>query len=207
MCIVAQPDPLRMVRSTASGSAVGGAGMTVQRGFAYIALMVVMTLLVLTLGMAAEEVAQRATRERETQLLFVGKQFRQAIGSYYEKSPQGNKQFPRTLDDLIDDRRFPKAARHLRKIYADPMRDSTEWGLVRNEQGLIMGVYSLSDGVPVRTHFDQVVQQSFGEGPLMTYADWKFIYKPVTVAPVREAESGAGASQAADAGESAAGAE
>ena len=148
------------------------------QGFAYIALLASLAVITLTLGMAAENIAQTAKREREAQLLFVGKQFRNAIADYYEKSPQSAKQYPKALADLLTDNRFPRPARHLRKIYVDPMRGSADWGIVRNNQGDILGVYSLSQEMPIKTRFDQDIQESFGDGLLRSYADWKFVYRP-----------------------------
>lgn len=146
------------------------------QGFAYITLLLVLAVMAITLTQASQDIAQAAQREKETQLLFIGKQFRNAIASYYEKSPQGNKQYPASLEALISDNRFPKPAHHLRNIYRDPMRNSTEWGLVKNEQDRIIGIYSLSNGISIKTNVS--VQ---GETPAETYADWKFIYQPTMV--------------------------
>lgn len=152
--------------------------MSQHRGFAYIALLLVIAVVVLTLQKAAEDIAQNAAREREAQLLFVGKQFINAIGSYYRNSPSGQQQFPESLEDLIKDDRFPKPARHLRQIYIDPMTGKSEWGLVKDEQQRITGVYSLSTEIPIKTSFDMQLSQSFGNTPLINYTDWKFVYLP-----------------------------
>ena len=90
-------------------------------GFAYIALLASLAVIMLVLTAASENISQTAKREREKQLLFVGEQFRNAIASYYENAPQGNKQFPKDLDVLVKDNRSIKAMRHLRRIYIDPM--------------------------------------------------------------------------------------
>ena len=85
-------------------------------GFAYVALLLVIAVVALTLGVATEQIEHAAQREREEQLLFVGSQFRQAIASYYEQSP-GAKQYPRKLEELLQDNRFPKPKRHLSLIH------------------------------------------------------------------------------------------
>lgn len=167
-----------MARLTVTGSANLPA-MRQARGFAYIALLAALTVLMLLLGMAAGDIAQTAQREREAQLLFVGKQFRNAIASYYERSPQGNHQYPDSLAQLLHDNRSAKPARHLRRIYVDPMTGGTEWGLLRNEQGSIVGVYSQSRQLPLKTSFEPELQQSFGDEPILSYADWQFAYRPV----------------------------
>ena len=55
-------------------------------------------------------------REKERDLLFVGDQFRRAIGEYYEKAPGGVKVYPKKLEDLLRDNRYPGVQRWLRKI-------------------------------------------------------------------------------------------
>src|SRR3954464_14476503 len=81
-------------------------------------------------GMAAygELASHAAQREKEQELLFVGNQFRRAIGAYYERTPGAVKRFPRSLDELLEDKRHPVATRHLRRVYADPMTGKREWG-------------------------------------------------------------------------------
>lgn len=165
------------------------------RGFAYIALLLVLAGMSLLLGVALQHIDQAAQREREVQLLFVGKQFRQALASYYESSPGGAKHFPRKLEELLQDNRFAKPVRHLRRIYVDPMRAdpvqaslaSTEsanhepgWQLVRDLRGGIVGVHSRSQQRPIRSVavLDDAMQKAIGEQPVQHYSDWKFVYLP-----------------------------
>ncbi|NOT15740.1 MAG: type II secretion system protein [Methylotenera sp.] len=171
----------RQTPQTMARSMVNGNNSHADKGFAYITLLLVLAVMAITLTAASQDIAQTAQREREVQLLFVGKQFRNAIASYYEKSPQGNKQYPQSLEMLMSDNRHLKPAHHLRKIYLDPMRNSAEWGLVKNEQDQIIGVYSLSNDIPIKTNVDENLQQTAGEESLKTYADWKFIYQPTMV--------------------------
>ena len=154
-------------------------------GFAYIALLLVLAGMTLLLGVALQHIDQAAQRDREAQLLFVGKQFRQAVASYYEKSPGGAKHFPRKLEELLQDNRFVKPVRHLRRIYADPMRadagsNDHGWQLVRDLRGGIVGVHSRSQDLPIRsvTVLDDAMQKIIGEQPVRHYADWKFVYLP-----------------------------
>lgn len=152
------------------------------------ALLCVLAGIALMLGVAAEPIEHASQRDREEQLLFVGNQFRQAIASYYEKSP-GAKQYPRKLEELLQDNRFPKPVRHLRRIYADPMRTGTvsidardnwkDWQLVRNSQGGIVGIYSRSSLTPIRTNLDEGLMTAITEHPALHYSDWKFIYQPL----------------------------
>lgn len=185
-----------MVRPTLPGDR----GPLRLRGFAYIALLLVLAGMSLLLGVALQHIDQAAQREREAQLLFVGKQFRQALASYYESSPGGAKHFPRKLEQLLRDDRFAKPVRHLRRIYPDPMRidplridpmhagpantesGSSEpgWQLVRDLRGGIVGVQSRSQARPIRSVavLDDAMQKAIGEQPVRHYSDWKFVYLP-----------------------------
>ncbi len=119
--------------------------------------------------------AQRRDKERE--LLFVGNQFRKAIGQYYEKSPGAVKKYPGTLSDLLKDERQLATQRYLRKIFIDPMTRTNKWGLVQAPEGGIMGVYSLSEAHPFKTdNFREADQRLAGK---MKYSEWQFIYTPV----------------------------
>ncbi len=144
-----------------------------QWGFTYIGLLMVMA--VAGIGMAGVGIVwhQDAQREREKELLFIGNEYRKAIGSYYENSLGAAKQFPATLEDLIADRRFPNTKRHLRKLYSDPMAFGKPWQLVL-QQGQIIGVYSESKQTPIKKIGFQPPYETFGEAA--EYSDWKFIY-------------------------------
>jgi len=89
-------------------------------------------------------------RERERELLSVGRQFRAAIGRYYETTlSAGRHEYPVSLDELLQDNRAAGITRHLRKVFVDPMTGKPEWGLVR-VGGRIVGVHSLSDKIPIK---------------------------------------------------------
>jgi type II secretory pathway pseudopilin PulG len=131
-----------------------------------------------------------AKRDREAELLFIGRQFQIAIASYFKASP-GAKQLPESLDDLLEDKRFPNVRRHLRKIYIDPMTRRPDWGLVK-VGSRIAGVYSLSAEQAMKVKglpFPGV------EGDA-TYLDWKFVYQEGLRAGERDT-AGAGAPGAA----------
>lgn len=134
----------------------------------------------MSLGVASEHIELSQQRERETELIFVGQQYQNAIGSYYQQSPNGLKEYPTKLSDLIEDKRSLSARHHLRKQYADPMTGSQEWGLVRNSLGQITGVYSLSPLKPITSREDLpfAKPESESAAAVMRYSDWKFIYIP-----------------------------
>ncbi|MBT3067987.1 type II secretion system GspH family protein [Rhodoferax sp. U11-2br] len=124
-----------------------------QRGFGYLLVLFALAAMGLTLAGAGQVWHTLAQREKETQLLFVGNQFRQAIGAYYAFSPGEVKQYPAKLEDLLEDKRFPMPRRYLRQLYRDPMTGGTQWGLVKAGDR-ILGVHSLSEGVAFRTVFE-----------------------------------------------------
>jgi hypothetical protein len=117
-----------------------------------------------------------AQREKEKELMFIGEQFRLAIGSYYESSPGIPKRYPPSLEKLLLDDRFPKVKRHLRKIFLDPMTGTREWGLIMQPGIGITGVHSLSAQAPIKRASFHERYASFSEAK--SYKDWKFAYSP-----------------------------
>ena len=134
----------------------------------------------LGIGLTATAVSWTVARQRENEreLLFVGIEFRDAIALYYNRSPGMVKEFPRDLNDLIQDPRYPNIQRYLRRIYRDPMTGQVKWGTVPAPGGGIMGVYSLSSDVPIKKAGFAEQQKGFGEAG--AYMDWKFVYQPPT---------------------------
>lgn len=147
-----------------------------QNGFTYLAALLAVALM--GIGLAAIGVVWHTAqqREKERELLFVGHQFRKAIGAYYQKTPGVGKRYPRTMEALLQDDRALVPLRHLRQVYADPLTGKMDWGVVPAPDGGIMGVYSLSEEAPVKTGNFHDANKDF-EGK-HKYADWKFIYMP-----------------------------
>ena len=147
-----------------------------QDGFTYLAalfLVAVMGAMLASTGMLWSTAQQR---DKERELLFVGDQFRYAIGQYYEKSPGAVKKYPDTLDDLLKDERQLATQRYLRKIFIDPMTRLNKWGVVQAPEGGIMGVYSLSEERPLKVdNFSEADQRLAGKAK---YSEWQFIYTP-----------------------------
>lgn len=152
-------------------------------GFTYVIVLAAVAVLGIVAG-ATITLSSRATRvERETELLFRGQAYRNAIRSYYEAG-LGTKTFPRRLDDLLRDPRFP-ARHHLRALYPDPMagNGTGEWILVRAADGGISGVVSASKDEPLRQANFPVGLESFEAA--RSYTDWIFEYRPTGAVPVR----------------------
>jgi|APLak6261703504_1056268.scaffolds.fasta_scaffold01051_2 type II secretory pathway pseudopilin PulG len=174
-----------MARITPSGSARGLARRSESAGFTYLGLLFVVAIMGLAMALAAQVWETNIRREKERELLFVGKQLRQAIGNYYAEMPDGVKRYPRRLEDLLQDNRFPGVKRHLRKLYRDPVTGGDEWGLVLSDEGGIQGVYSLSSRTPLkRTGFDTA---DMGFENKLRYSEWQFVHIP---SPSAKAESG-----------------
>jgi type II secretory pathway pseudopilin PulG len=143
-------------------------------GFTYLALL--LTLAILTASLAAAsgvwEVAQR--RDKEAELLFVGSEFRRALASYAASAPPGStQQYPNSLEDLLKDQRFPNVKRHLRKVFVDPMTNSLEWGLQRNAEGGIVGIFSRSEQEPLKKTNFRPADQAFEDKK--KYTEWVFL--------------------------------
>ena len=88
-----------------------------QRGFTLVAALIATALIGIGLATTGEVWSRTKQREMERELLFVGNQFRQAIADYYERSPGGAKQYPQTLEDLLQDRRYATTQRYLRLTF------------------------------------------------------------------------------------------
>jgi type II secretory pathway pseudopilin PulG len=143
-----------------------------QQGFTYVGFLILVA--VSGAGLAAYgEIASHATqREKEAELLFRGNQYREAIASYYKKESS----YPKSLEQLLEDKRYPMPVRHLRKLYPDPVAGTPEWGLVDAPGGGVMGVHSRSQAKPVKSgNFLQKNQEFEGSA---SYADWKFVHSP-----------------------------
>jgi type II secretory pathway pseudopilin PulG len=146
------------------------------RGFTYLGVLAVVVLIGVLLAAAGTVAATDTRRDRETQLLWVGHEYRDAIGRYWRTRHA----YPQTLQDLLgtgpDD---PIPMRFLRQLYPDPMTNAVDWVLVLapGPGGGIMGVASRSAREPLRkAHFDDV---DVDFAVAKTYGDWAFTWVPV----------------------------
>ena len=141
-------------------------------GFAYPVLLVVVAVLGLGLARLGPLWEQADRREREQELLRVGELYAQALASARRDAPGGASGYPGRLEDLLLDTRFVGTRRHLRRLYADPLNPARPWGLLRDRQGAIIGVYSQDERPPL-------AQVPLVRGPVSLpaarrYADWVF---------------------------------
>lgn len=149
-----------------------GAHRRAAGGFTYIGVLVLVAGMGLSLSVLGPVWSTMQKRDKEAELLFVGDQFRRALEQYYRGGPAGAVQWPRSLEDLLQDPRYPGVRRYLRKIYPDPMTGSTQWGLVRTG-GAITGVYSLSEDEPLKRAGFDARERAFEDKS--RYSDWIFM--------------------------------
>lgn len=150
-----------------------------QRGFGYLMVLFALAAMGISLASAGQVWHTAAQREKEAQLLFVGHQFRLALASYRDRSPPGTPAAPATLDELLQDRRFPTPVRHLRRLWRDPMTNSTEWVLVK-PGGRITGVHTRHGGEPLRNAHEPRDAALSGTN---AYSQWVFEAEPPATAP------------------------
>lgn len=81
-----------------------------QRGFTYLGLLILIAVLSVA-TLATLEVGQLASRRQaEDELLFIGHEFEQALRSYMDSTPAGQRPYPASLQDLLKDNRHPSCS-------------------------------------------------------------------------------------------------
>ncbi len=160
-----------MVRLTATGKpgAYGG-----QAGFSFLGLLFLLAGMGVALAALGTMWHTAAQREKESDLLFIGDQYRRAIESFWKiPLPVGTpRRLPKNFEELLEDSRFPNTVRHLRKVWRDPMTGEAEWGLVKEPDGSLSGVYSLSQGRPFKSANFPSAYEPFEEAE--SYREWIF---------------------------------
>jgi type II secretory pathway pseudopilin PulG len=109
-------------------------------GFTYLWVLFAIAIMGVGLLAVSEVWVTTAARYKRVQFEWVGAQYRQAIGGYYEASRGGAKEFPAKLEDLLVDPRYPTTRRHLRVFYVNPFTGKPDWEPVRSGDGRIRGV-------------------------------------------------------------------
>ncbi|MEX8504795.1 type II secretion system protein [Leptothrix ochracea] len=149
------------------------------RGVLLLGVLVFLAVASYTTVLISQRWADERQRMAEEDLLYVGLQYRLAIESYYQRPPNGLRQLPLRLEDLVSDPRYPMPVRHIRKLYRDPLAPNQDWGLILLG-GRIAGVYSQASGQPFRTaNFDPRLPNF---GTAKTYADWRFTFSAAVAA-------------------------
>jgi len=143
-----------------------------QAGFGYVGLIFIVAAFGIGLAAIGELWSTQAQREREAELLQIGREIRSAIVSYYVSSPTGKPAYPLRLEDLLEDHRGPQLRRHLRRVYLDPITGTRDWGLITTPDGRIRGVFSTSQRAPLKTANFGPADREFENAE--TYSDWRF---------------------------------
>lgn len=133
-------------------------------GFAYVMLLVAVAVLSVFAAGSLQLGSQLSRQHAEQALLDIGGEFQRALYSYSGTTAASVggvnaavnlARGPRTLEELLRDARTAGTKRHLRQLYVDPMTGSTQWGVVKDPAGFILGIYSKSSERPIKqTNFD-----------------------------------------------------
>ena len=143
-----------------------------QTGIIYVALLLAITLIggLSAVGLKVAQTLQQ--RSAEAELVAIGLEFRNALQSYAEATPNGLPNTPAALAELLRDPRSPGTHRYLRRIYHDPFTGKAEWGIVRDPEQRIIGIHSLSNTPTFkRENFPTELSALSGK---LRHADWVF---------------------------------
>lgn len=141
-------------------------------GFTYIGVLILVAMMSMALAAAGEVWHTASKRDKEQELLFIGGQYRRALAQFDARTPGNARRAPLSLEELLQDPRYPATRRYLRKIYLDPMTGKAEWGLIAGPDGEIYGVHSLSEDEPLKKANFRLADKAF-EGKTK-YSDWIF---------------------------------
>jgi type II secretory pathway pseudopilin PulG len=144
-------------------------------------LMVMVTLIGISAGIAGSSWSTIMQRSNEEELLWRGEQYRKAIESYYTKAHTGKQgMFPSKLEYLLKDPRSLQTLPHIRKLYKDPITKE-DFVLVKDAGGRIIGVKSSSGKKPFKQgNFPADYSTFAGKGK---YSEWEFVYRPQKKSP------------------------
>jgi type II secretory pathway pseudopilin PulG len=154
-----------------------------QRGFGYLILIFALAIMSVTLAGFGQSWRLSGQREKETELLSIGHQFSAALESYRRVTPPGQPDAPASLDELLEDKRFPFTVRHLRRLYRDPMTGQSDWQ-VDILEGRIVSISSRSERDALR---QSKTLPSFisitSKADMIRYQDWLFIKQAIQPTP------------------------
>jgi type II secretory pathway pseudopilin PulG len=144
------------------------------RGFTYLAVLFLVALTAAGLAALGQAWSTAAQRERERELEFRGEAIADAIARYQKAGATAVPELPRSLDDLLEDRRGATVRRHLRQRYVDPFTGEADWELVPQ------GADSSRFGA-VRSRSDRpLLREQAPDGtPLRKASDWLFVAPPL----------------------------
>lgn len=141
-------------------------------GMAYVAVLFLIAMMALAASAAVVVWQIEARREKEQDLLFVGREFARALDGYRAQSGRVPQPYPTSLDQLLEDRRGSGLHRELRRIYVDPITGRDDWEFVRNAAGGIVGIRSPSSERPIK--LNGFPDDLAGFAGARSYRDWVF---------------------------------
>jgi type II secretory pathway pseudopilin PulG len=176
--------------------------------------MFIVAVLGMTAALAGSTWSFVARREREAELLHIGREYRLAIERYRVDHAGQSQPYPTRLDQLLGNREGLIIRRYLRRLYPDPIDAGLPWVLLTTPQGGIVGLHSASARAPLRRqalYADETIDFAAAK----SYRDWVFSARSPAVAKddaavtaastassaTSAAASGAGTSVSAPAGQ------
>jgi type II secretory pathway pseudopilin PulG len=153
----------------------------VERGFAYVMVLVATVIIGILAGVANVAVSRTMQAEREQELLFRGMAYRNAIQHYYAATGR----YPRSLHELLKGSQLVQHS-YLRALYPDPMAEQAGgmkpenggWRLLRSVDGGISGVSSGSQREPMKKANFPLGLEKFEDA--QHYSAWVFDYVPTS---------------------------
>src|SRR6201999_2852261 len=94
-----------------------------ESGYVLLALLLVLTLMMIAMSVAAPRIAQQIKRQKEEELVHRGMDYATAVKRFVHKN---GGRYPGSIEQLED----TNHVRFLRKRYKDPMTGESEWRLV-----------------------------------------------------------------------------
>ena len=160
-----------------------------ESGFTYITVLVVVVIIGIMLAAAGQTWTTITKRDREAELLFRGKQIRDAIERWRKPRPGGPPPHPIVdLKDLLKSPYSLQRVRYLRRLYQDPITGK-DWVIIRDPVWGIIGVASSSEAEPLKQGgFPDEFADFEGK---KKYSDWQFVYRPQLPGAARTATTGA----------------
>ena len=145
-----------------------------RKGLTYLMVLMMVMIMGIMLGAVGQSWKTIMQREREEELIFRGRQYKDAITRWYNPRKDEHAATPlRDLKDLVQDPRTLTTKRYLRRLYTDPMTDK-EWSVITDPAKGISGIASSSKAKPLKTGGfpDDLLDLSDKQH----YSDWLFVY-------------------------------
>lgn len=146
-----------------------------RNGFTYLTALMLVMIMGIMLGAVGQSWRTLMQREREEELLFRGRQYKNAIERWYNPGAGIQPTPLKDLKHLLQDPRSQAPRRYLRRLYTDPVTGG-EWVKIEDPQKGIRGVYSSSEEKPLKVGgFPDDLRELSDK---TRYSDWQFVYLP-----------------------------